>query len=218
MHALQLIPTICFFIISIVLSLLLALMSRKFQPESIRLPLAFHLVLASFTLVFSFTFPGQVISEYLLLFTVCSGLALAGWALRNSYPGLLLKIYLGIYLVTIPVFFWSPSLLFYTISGNYGLYHPEQEFKLRADYYLMEQQSMLKARELPVRYKVIQKFGIYNKTLARDLDFGKTLARARLIELTEDTLIIEGQTADNQKSRIGLKPGMNKNKIIRKPK
>jgi len=217
MGAIQLILTICLYIISIVLSLLLAMTSRKFRDESIRMPLALHLVLAIFTIIFSFTFPGQPISEYLLLFAVCSGLALSAWALRNNYLGWPAKIYLASYLLTIGLFIWSPALLFYSISGNYGIYREEQQFHLSKNFYLVEQQSMIKSLDLPVRYKVIQKFGIYNKTLARDLDFGNTLAAASLVTMNDDTLIIEGQYAGRQKARIGIKPGIKKNQITRKP-
>ena len=119
MGAIQLILTICLYIISIVLSLLLAITSRKFRDESIRMPLALHLVLAIFTVIFAFTFPGQPISEYLMLFAVCSGLSLSVWALKNKYLSLPVRLYLGAYLFTIGIFLWSLSLLFYTISGNY---------------------------------------------------------------------------------------------------
>ncbi len=216
MGAIQLILTICLYIISIVLSLLLAITSRKFRDESIRMPLALHLVLAIFTVIFAFTFPGQPISEYLMLFAVCSGLSLSVWALKNQYLSLPVKLYLGAYLLTIGLFLWSPSLLFYTISGNYGIYREEQQFNLTANYYLVEQQSMIKTLDLPIRYKVIQKFGIYNKTLARDLDFGNTLASASLVTLNDDTLIIEGQYINRQKARIGMRPGMKSNQITRK--
>jgi hypothetical protein len=216
MGAIQLILTICLYIISIVLSLLLAITSRKFRDESIRMPLALHLVLAIFTVIFAFTFPGQPISEYLMLFAVCSGLSLSVWALKNQYLSLPVKLYLGAYLLTIGLFFWSPSLLFYSISGNYGIYRKEQQFNLKENYYLVEQQSMIKTIDLPVRYKVIQKFGIYNKTLARDLDFGNTLASAALVTLNDDTLIIEGQYINSQKTRIGIRPGFKSKQITRK--
>lgn len=217
MDTIQLILTICFYIISFVLALLLAMTSRKLRDDSIRLPFATHLLLAFLTIVFSFTFPGQSISEYLLLFTVCSGVALSLWALRNRYLSLPVKVYLGAYLLTILLFFWSPSLLFYSISGNFGLYRPEQQFNLSSNYYLVEQQSMIRNENLPVLYKVIQKFGIYNKTIARDLDFGNVLSAAKLVTMNPDTLIIEGRYANQQRARIGTKPGMKSNQISRKP-
>lgn len=216
MNALQLILTICFYIISLVLALLLGMSSRKLNGEAIRLPLALHLVLMIFTLIFSFTFPGQVLAEYLLLFAVCSGLALSVWAIRNTYLALTVKIYLASYLLSLLVFLWSPSLLFYSISGNYGKYRKEQQFNLTANYYLVEQKSMIETLNMPTNYKVIQKFGLYNKTLGRDLDFGGMLSEAKLITMNEDTLLIEGQYANKQKMRVGIKPGMKKNQITRK--
>ena len=217
MNPVQLIITICFFIISLVASLLLGMTSRKFRNESIRLPLAIHGITAFFAIVFYFIFYGHPIGEYLLLFTICSGVILSGWAIRNTYPVLPVRIYLISYLLTVLLFLWSPSLLFYTISGNYRLYRPEQQFNLKSNYFLVEQQSMMTNGDMPVRYKVIRKFGIYNKTLARDLDFGGRLKDAGLVQLNDDTVIVDGVFPDKQHHMIGFRPGMVKNQITRKP-
>ncbi|MBL7922789.1 MAG: hypothetical protein JNL88_01185 [Bacteroidia bacterium] len=217
MDAVQLIITICLYIVSIVISLLLGMTSRRFNPESIRLPVAFHLILLFLALVFALIFQGHAISQYMILFSICSGLSLSGWALRNTYLKRPLKIYFGLFLFTVPLFLWSPSLLFYSISGNYGHYRPEQEFRLQSNYFLVEQQSMLHTGMEPVKYKVIRKYGIYNKTLARDLDFRKRLVAVELVRLSEDTLVLEGRLETGQSSRLGVKPGMKKNKITRKP-
>ncbi len=151
MGLLELIITICVYILSLVLALLLGMAGKKFRNESIRLPLAFHLVLLSLTLIFFLSFPAQEMSKYLLLFSVCSGLSLSAWAIRNSSLNMLFRIYLASYLLSLFVFLWSPALLFYSISGNYQKFRNEQAFNLKDNYYLVEQQSMVRSLNTPTR-------------------------------------------------------------------
>ena len=216
MDPILLVFTICLYILSLVVSLLLGMTSRRFAAESIRFPFAVHAILIFLSIVFLVSFSGQLVGNYLLLLGVCSGIALGGWAIRNTWLAWPLRIYLFAFLLTIPVFLWTPSSVFYAISGNYDKWKPEQEFNLESNVFLVEQQSMLQ-EQTKVRYKVIRKFGIYNKTLIRDVDFGSRLSAARLIELTADTLILEGINQTRESIRLGLKPGMKKNTITRKP-
>lgn len=216
MDPILLVFTICLYILSLVVSLLLGMTSRRFAAESIRLPFAVHAILIFLSIVFLVGFSGQILGHYLLLLGVCSGIALGGWAIRNTWLGWPLRVYLFAYLLSIPVFLWTPSSVFYAISGNYDKWKPEQEFNLESNVFLVEQQSMLQ-EQVKVRYKVIRKFGIYNKTLIRDVDFGSRLSSAKLIELTSDTLILEGVNQSRALVRLGLKPGMKKNTITRKP-
>ena len=216
MDPILLVFTICLYILSLVVSLLLGMTSRRFAAESIRFPFAVHAILIFLSIVFLVSFSGQLVGNYLLLLGVCSGIALGGWAIRNTWLAWPLRIYLFAFLLTIPVFLWTPSSVFYAISGNYDKWKPEQEFNLESNVFLVEQQSMLQ-EQTKVRYKVIRKFGIYNKTLIRDVDFGSRLSTARLIELTADTLILEGINQTRESIRLGLKPGMKKNTITRKP-
>lgn len=216
MDPILLVFTICLYLISLVISLLLGMTAKRFPGEKIRLPAAFHFIFLFLALGFLFILEKAQIGNYLLLLSVCSGTALAGWSLRNEWIRKPLRIYLASWLLLIPVFLWSPSRIFYAISGNYRQFRPEQQFNLQSNYYLVEQQSMLQEQKA-TRYKVIRKFGIYNKTLARDVDFGARLQSVQLIQLSDDTLIMEGKRADSSIQRIGLKPGMKKNTITRKP-
>lgn len=211
-----LVLTICLYILSMVVALLLGMTARRLAPTSIRFPMAIQVILLLFSIIFLRILPEQAIGNYLLLISVCLATALAGWAVRNTWLKLPLRIYLLLYLLLIPFFLWSPSRIFYAISGHYGKYRPEQSFNLTSNYYLVEQQSMLQ-QETQIRYKVIRKFGIYNKTLARDVDFGVRLHDIKLIRLSADTLILDGVLPDHSLRRVGLKPGMKKNAITRNP-
>lgn len=199
-----------------VVSLLLGMTAKRFPGENIRLPVAFHFIFLFLALAFLYILKSGSIGNYLLLLSVCTGTALAGWALRNERIGKPLRYYLAAWLLLIPVFLWSPSRVFYAISGNYSKFKAEQEFNLTSNCYLVEQQSMLQEQKI-TKYKVIRKFGIYNKTLARDVNFGSRLENVQLIRLSDDTLILDGIWPDRTIHRIGIKPGMKKNAITRKP-
>jgi len=216
MDPILLVVTICFYILSLVTALLLGMTAKRFKPESIRMFLAVQVILLFFALAILIKFNEFLAGNYLLLISICMGTTLAGWAIRNTQLKTPFRIYLLLYLLLVPVFLWSPSRIFYAISGNLQRYKPEQEFNLQSNYYLVEQQSMLQQQDR-VRYKIIRKFGIYNKTLARDVDFGERLHDIRLIELNSDTVILDGVLSDHSLKRIGLKPGMKKNTITRKP-
>lgn len=215
MDPILLVFTICLYILSMVVSLLLGMTAKRLTGSSIRFPAAVHFTLLFLAISFLFILKTGPIGNYLLLLAVCTGTALSGWALRNEWIRKPLRFYLIAWLLLIPVFLWSPSRIFYAISGNYAHFNPEQQFNLQSNYYLVEQQSMLQEQKI-TKYKVIRKFGIYNKTLARDIDFGNRLVKVKLIELRDDTLILEGLRADQTLHRIGIRPGMKKNTITKK--
>lgn len=216
MNPVLLIVTICLYVTSVVFALLSGMAAKRIRPGKILIPMAIHLVLIFTGGVFLLILQGQLLSNYLLLAGVCSGVAIAGWALRNNSIPWFLRIYLGSYLLSLPVFLWSPSLLFYTISGNYPAYRPEQQLDLGKNYHIIEQQSMLKTGQDSIRYKVVRKFGIYNQTLARNLDFGEPISKATTVKIADDTMIIAVETASAVKDTIGFRPGMKKNTITRK--
>lgn len=217
MDQLQLILTICLYILSIVATLILGMVSGRFGPAAFRLGMAIHGGLLGLTALFYLAFREIPAWHYLLLTSVCSGLALSGWALRSPTLNRAWKTYFAAWLISIPVFLWSPSLLFYSISGHLSEYRPELEIHLGSNTYLTEQQSMLNTGETPSGFKVIRKYGIYNKTLVRNLDFGRTPVQARLEEVDKDSLVIHATLSDGSSRSIGFNPGMKKNTITRKP-
>lgn len=216
MNPILLIITICLYVISVVFALLSGMAAKRIRPGKILMPMAFHIVLVFTGTVFLALIPEEPVSHYLLLCGVCSGVALSGWALRNESLAGFLRIYLACYLLSLPLFLWSPSLLFYVISGSYSEYREEQQIHLNSNYHLIEQQSMLVNNGAPIRYKVVRKFGIYNQTLARNLDFGEPLKSARLMEISKDTMIIAVTTVSAKSDTIGFRPGMKKSVITRK--
>ncbi len=211
-----LIITIIAFLLSWVAGALLTLAAGKLKPAFLRIFFYLHLTVISAAGVMHVFMPDNQLFGSLLLAGICSGLLLSGWALRSKFSPLVARYYLSCYLLTIPVFLYSPSLLFYCISGRIDLYHPAASFHLRGNTYLVEQQSMLQISESHRGYKVISKYGIYNKTLARDVFQGRQLIGATLVTLTDDTLIVKGILKDGTSLQIGLKPGMKRETITRK--
>lgn len=217
MDQIELVLTICLYILSIVAALILGMISKRFSEPALRLGLSIHVGLIALTLLFFLAFVEISTWHYLMLLSVCSGLALSGWVLRSPTVHKALKAYFGAWLLTVLLFLWSPSLLFYTISGHLSDYRPELEFHLGSNTFLTEQQSMLNTGTSSGRFKVIRKYGIYNKTLVRNLDFGQTPVQARLEEISQDSMVIHAALADGSTRSLGFNPGMKKNSIVRKP-
>ncbi len=105
---------------------------------------------------------------------------MAGMILRSDAL-LPLKIYFSLYFLSILFFIISPSHLFQYISYSWRSNNLFQTFHLRNNYFLEEQQSLLNPAGDQLKYKVIQSFGIFHKTLARDIDFGHPLDSIRII-------------------------------------
>jgi len=216
MNPILLIVTICLYVLSVVFALLSGMAARRIRPGKILMPMAIHLVLVFTGTIFLALLPEEPVSHYLLLCGICTGVALSGWALRNDSLSVFFRFYLGCYLLSLLLFLWSPSLLFYIISGNYSEYREEQQIHLSSNYHIIEQQSMLVSKGEPIRYKVVRKFGIYNQTLARNLDFGEPLSNARLMKISKDTMIIVVTTVSSRTDTVGFRPGMKKSVITRR--
>jgi len=217
MDQLELVLTICLYILSIVTALILGMISRRFSEQALRLGISIHVALIALAIVIYIVFPEADAWHYALLLSVCSGLSLSGWVLRSPSANTFIKAYFGSWLLSILVFLWSPSLLFYTISGHLSEFRSELEFHLGSNTYLTEQQSMLNTGKSPGGFKVIRKYGIYNKTLVRNLNFAEAPVQARLEEIRADSMVIHATLADGRIQSIGFHPGMKKNSIVRKP-
>jgi hypothetical protein len=216
MNALLLVLTICTYILSIVGALLMGMVSARLNPNFLRAGIAMHFaLLAMATIAYLTRLPATIQGVFLLL-GVCTGLIFSGWALRNKQLSMYFRIYLGAYLISILVFIWSPSLLFYSISGHWNEYRPEQQIHLKGNHYLVEQQSMLQGTQGEGGYKVIRKYGIYNKTLVRDLRPKGIPKTARLTEITGDSMRIDLVFADGSQEALSFRAGMKRNRIERR--
>jgi hypothetical protein len=213
-----LITTIIAYVLSLAASLILALTAKKMQPDSIRVPVIFHLVLLFISAILWISALANDLLPWLILITFCSGLSMAGWALRSGQLKWPVKLYFGLYFSSVFLFLASPSRLFYTIAGKSAAYRKEKEFKLRDNYYLVEQQSLVSTNKSIEDWKVTQKFGIYNKTIRRDIRFKGNPDSIRLLRLKPDTMIIRAYHLTNgmpDSSENGFRPSVKKQSITK---
>ena len=213
MSASILISTIIFFILSLVSAVLLSMSSDKIKAIRFKQIVTLHFIVLATTITIHFSAQHNTVYQVLFLVTVCSGVAISGWAIRTKSASRILKFYLGSYLISILLFLYSPSLLFYFISGNQEKYSANQEIKLKENCYLVRQQSMLSLSSENVRYKVIEKYGIYNKTLIRNLNFTKKIDSVHLIKFTADTIVLRGYIPQHDSLDLGFRPGIKENTI-----
>ena len=103
-----------------------------------------------------------------LLFAVafCSGILIFGIISRKDFQ-LLFKIYFGIYILSVPVFVFSPSTLISIISMGELHKNHDNKIDLGDGLFLEQQQAMInKASSKDLTYKVIKRLGYFNKTIA----------------------------------------------------
>jgi hypothetical protein len=219
MDSILLVSTIIAYVLSLAATLILAITTRKLKPEAIRVPVMLHALLMVISLLLLATTSLAHLYHYLVLATTCSGVALAGWAIRGTYLHKALKIYFGLYLLSVLLFLSSPTRLFYILTGQAQAYQPEKSFHLIDNYYLVEQKSQLQTNDTLVQWKVIRKYGIYKKTIRRDIQFGWNPETVKLISMDADTMILRGYHTINHNidsADTGFKPEVKKQEIKQK--
>ena len=213
MTSVLILSTIIFFITSLVGCLILTLSAKKTEDKNLKPVIIIHFLLGLIVLLF-FALNNNI--EQFTLGFFCSGLLLSGIIIRKNYH-LLLKVYFGLFLLLIPFFVYSPSLLAYFITGNYNKVKSPQIINLKENYYLAEQQSMLGLNDELTTYKIYKKNGLYKKTILRNIDFGGKIDSTEVITFTDDTLIIKG-FLNKRDTTLFKKPGIFKKGDIRKIK
>ncbi len=187
-----LVITISAYIFSIAACLILSIALRYVPIIKLKLPLLIHAMLMLLFCVLYMINQESTLLHYLSLAFVCSGLIMAGMVLRSDAL-LPFKVYFSLYLFTIVIFIVSPSQLFKYISYSWKSNDLYKTFHIKGNYFLEEQQGMLNLADDQIKYKVIQSFGIFHKTLARDIDFGHRLDSIRIISFNHlNALILRG--------------------------
>ncbi|CAN5603108.1 hypothetical protein BH11BAC2_BH11BAC2_15150 [soil metagenome] len=205
--------TIIFYILSLAGSLLLAIASKKISGKRFYYFAILHIILIIAAVLFTLSNVSGLAKNYLTLAGMCSGVLLSGWAIRNEEIRILVRWYFGLYLLTVLLFLYSPSMLFYGLSGNGGNYQRDKEILVEKNYYLATQSQFVQLNTGSEQYKLIQKLGVFNKTIARDIDLGGKVDSVKVIIFTSDTIVLTGFINGIITRTTGLKPGMNKNTI-----
>jgi hypothetical protein len=196
---------------SLVASLLIGIASKRFSPTAIRIPILIHFLLLITSLLLYFL--DVPLHHSCMLITFCSGLLISVWTLRKKEHSLPIKIYFGIFLLSIILFISSPGKLFYLISGNIHQYKAEKKIELQDNYFLIEQRSMFTVPSDSTPYKIVKQSGFYKKTLLRDILLEDEIDKGRMILATEDTIVVEFSFKSKDKQIRGFKPGNQKNTL-----
>jgi hypothetical protein len=120
---------------------------------------------------------------YLFPLFFCSGIICFGLVVRKSFHALI-KIYFGIFLLSLLLFLYSPSSMFTVLSM--GILHKNSgdEIPLGKNFYLAKQNAMFTGSNVSASYKVIKRAGLFNKTIGFSPDSARILQFAENSEIS----------------------------------
>lgn len=183
--------SIAIFIGSIIAALALMILGKRMPLRSFILMAAVHVALL---ILFFLSRSNQTAAEgterpdFFFLLFICSGTALSGLAWRISAP-LPMRIYFSIFMLTFPMFLFSPSRLVNFLLTTRYTDTLGKTFCVKENYFL-EQQNSWSKNSAQLYYKLIVKRGIFHQTIGRDLDFGFSLDSIRTITFLKDSVAV----------------------------
>jgi hypothetical protein len=192
----QLIASLTLYILSVVAALVLTITAKKRGTGSLKGMLILHMFLV---LLFAMLFLSGNRNIYIhlsFLFFFCSGILLSGLLLRSE-QSLFMKIYSALFLSSIIFFLISPSrtIRFITFSHTE---HQVNRWNIVSNYFLEEEQLLLAHADSTTSYKITRQFGVFHKTLARDISFGNRVDSIKVLEFNENqNAIIRGYINEN---------------------
>ena len=184
MTNLQLITSLIIYILSVVAALILTIITKKNGKFPLRILLLIHF---SLLLLFMATYLSgfwSTATNLFFLFFFCTGILLSG-SLINKSLNPFLRYYPILFLTSIIFFVFSPSLTIRFITFNWHTDHTGK-WKLQSNYFMEEEKSMLSVSDSTTTYKITRQFGIFHKTLARNISFGMRLDSIRLNNFDEE--------------------------------
>ena len=182
------------FILSNIIALALLFTGKRLKHGWLRMLISLHII---FGVLFIFNFitnkeesPRYV--SFLVFF--CSGIITGGLALGTS-KNMFLKIYFGIYCLSVFVFIVTPStLLNFLLTANFRVH--SDLIPVHGNYFIEKQSSTFSADTSQVSYKLIEKNGIFHRTIARDLDFNGKLDSVHVLSFEEKvSMVVRGYTS-----------------------
>lgn len=177
---------IIIYILSLVLCIVSASVSKKLDIKIIKTVVALHVVLILASLFFYLALHSKSTATVFFSLFFCVGIVLFGMISRREFK-LPFKIYFGVFVLSFPVFVFSPSIVLSLLSLGELKKDFNSKIPLGNSYFLEKQQSMYVNNDTQLRYKVIKRIGYFNKTIARDLYFsGLTIDSARLIKISDE--------------------------------
>jgi hypothetical protein len=180
-----LIAALIAYILGLVAGLLIALAAPRLPSRFLKAGMALHFLLLSGFGISAVFFPKA--APALCLAACCMALVWAGAVWRVPAP-FILRLYFGLYLLTLPLFLYAPSQTVRLIAYQWSE-SPARKFSLAGGLRLEPQEALLD-RPGPVRYKIIRDYGIFYRTLERDLDFGFAPDSVQTLRFEPDSLIV----------------------------
>lgn len=187
---------IVLFISSVVAGIIFLFAVKNISSRKFFIGGAFHLLCA---ILFLFTFfsagtqeKNLIVFRLPFLFSVCSGLILSGLA-WNSKVKTVVKIYFALYLLTIPLFFFSPSMLINFLLTTRYTDTIGKSFPVRENYFLEEQSSFMNSDSAAPNYKIIKKDGFFHQTIQRNIVFAGRLDSILVLQfISGEQVIVRG--------------------------
>jgi hypothetical protein len=182
------------YILSNIIALALVFTGKKLSPTVFRMLASLHLIFAVF-FIFNLLTNKEESPRYVsFLVFFCSGIITGGLALGTK-TNTILKIYFGIFCLSIFVFILSPSLLLnFLMTASFNRH--KDMIQVKENYFLERQASAFSSDTSGIKYKLIEKNGMFHKTIARDLDFKGKLDSMRILSYDErKSFIIRGYSS-----------------------
>jgi hypothetical protein len=180
-----LIAALVAYILGLVAALVMALAAPRLPLRFLKAGLALHFLLLSGFGISAVFFPPA--APALCLAACCGALVWAGAIWRTPVP-LVLRLYFGLYLLTLPLFLYAPSKTVRLIAYQWSE-APARKFSLEGGLRLEPQEALID-RPGPVRYKIVRDYGLFYRTLERDLDFGFAPDSVQTLRYEPDSLIV----------------------------
>ncbi len=171
-----------------VLALVVLLLSTRIPKWVSYAMLSIHVFLAATSVIFYLrhNHPGYV--SIVFSSFVYTGILLFAFILRKNFP-MPLKIYTAIFTLTLPLFILSPSRLISIITlGHLSATHAG-ELHITENYFLTKEQGMIQQQDSEATYKIIRRMGIFNKTLARNIQINFRPDSVKVLFLDEKSEI-----------------------------
>ncbi len=186
------IAAIIIYILSLVTGLVLMMVGARISKRIINTLMIFHLLLfTAFLLVWRTGNDDQSFfnHHFLFLFSICTGVILSGYALR-MVANIILRIYFSLYLLTLPVFVYSPSTLISAIAFYKKADLAGKPYATGMEnYYIEKHNSMLANMEGVILYKIVKRKAGITKTIARHIQLDCPPEHIGSFKITGDTLI-----------------------------
>jgi len=177
---------IVLYITSVITALVLMITGKRMSPGRFLLLAGIHLCFIGLYFLTNQQEGPEPHFSYSFLLFICSGTALSGLVWRITVPRML-KVYFSIFVLSFPLFLFSPSMLVNFLLTTKYSDTLGKTFCVKDRLYLEQQQAWRDLKGM-TPYKLVERRGIFRKTIVRDLDFGGRIDSARTLSFIADSL------------------------------